>query len=340
MFRHKIGQNLDDAHLLYKIRWAQQMQDLLGGHPDFAALLNPQTPAERERVRKLREDYHMDPAFIQELDKTYGPLDWRLPDAHAIYWAEMGVRKGTQEDKDLVRRFAYSIMQQACRRGGSLPSWVTNVTEENFILWPNLDLVPKVNASYERTMLEKTDKKVVQNAQKNFLEEAVVLLYEYNRTREALQWFNYLKANFTNAITGADANLTVEEYAFKQIQAEVGDLDHDKLTSVIMGLISQQYLCLLGDDAEDAARAGNFSRMAEAVWQSYMSRLPGGPQDPNAKRIALPPMGQLRTYELEQMEGWLSPQHANYLRLKLGLGPRAPAGPPPGQPSAGGAERS
>ncbi|MGA2540136.1 MAG: hypothetical protein ABSG78_01100 [Verrucomicrobiota bacterium] len=337
IFRHKIGQNLDDAHRLYKIRWAQQMQDLLGGHPDFAALLHPQTPAERERVRKLREDYHMDPAFIEHIDQTYGPLDWRLPDAHAIYWAEMGVRNGTQEDRDLVRRFAYAIMQQACRRGGALPSWITNVTEENFILWPNLDLVSKVNASYEQTKLERTDKKIVQNAQKNFLKEAVVLLYEYNRTREASEWFNYLKANFTNAITGDDTNLTVEEYAFKQIQSEIGELDQPKVTSVILGLISQEYLCLIG---EDETRAENFRRLAEAIWHSYMSRLPGGPQDPNAQRIALDPLLQLRRYELEQMEGYLSPQNANYLRAKLGFGPRAPAAPPPGQPPASGRERA
>ncbi len=337
IFRHKIGQNLDDAHMLYKIRWAQQMQDILGGHPDFAALLHPQTPAERERARKLREDYQMDPEFIQHIDQTYGPLDWRLPDAHAIYWAEMGVRKGTQEDRDLVRRFAYSIMQQACRRGGALPPWVTNVTEENFILWPDLDLVPKVNASYERTLLDKTDKKVVQNAQKNFLKEAVVLLYEYNRDREALHWFNCLKQNFTNAITGDETNLTVEEYAFKQIQSEIGELDQPKMTGVILGLISQEYLCLIGDDAD---RAENFSHLAEAIWRSYMSRLPGGLNDPNGKRIALEPMSKLRRDELEQMEHYLSPQNANYLRAKLGLGPRTPAAPPPGRAPASGGERA
>ncbi|HXR08686.1 MAG TPA: hypothetical protein VN765_15220 [Candidatus Acidoferrum sp.] len=343
IFRHKIGQNLDDAHRYYKIQWARQMQDVLGGHPDFPALLNPKTPEERERVKKLREVYFMDPAFIQHIDKTYGPLDWRLPDAHAIYWAEMGVRDGTQQDKDLVRRFAYAIMQQVCRRGGALPSWVTNVTDENFILWPDLDLVPKVNASYERTAQELPNlKTIVQNAQKNFLKEAVVLLYEYNRDREASEWFNYLKANFTNALIGSETNLTVEEYAFNQIQSEIGELDHDKVTDVILGLLSQQYLCLIG---EDEGRAANFSRLAQAIWQNYMNRLPGGIQDPNGKRIALEPMAQLRRYELEQMEGYLSPQHANYLRLKLQLPPRTPAAPPtqtppPNASPPAGAERT
>jgi hypothetical protein len=333
-FRHKIGQNLDDAHLLYKLRWAQLMQDVLGGHPDFAALLHPQTPAERERARTLREVYQMDPAFIQEIDNTYGPLDWRLPDAHAIYWAELGVRNGTQQDKNLIRRQAYAIMQQACKRGGALPSWVTNVTEQNFILWPNLDLVPKVNAAYERTMLEVPEQKsVVQTAQKNFLKTAVVLLYEYNRNRDATYWFNYMKANFTNALIGEETNMTVQAYAFKQIQDEILELDPDKATSFILGELAQEYLCLIADQDD---RAENFKHTAEVVWQAYYNKLPRNTAA-NAERIALRSMDNLKLDELEQMENQVSPQAAQYLRRKLGLGPREPAAPPPNPaPPAGG----
>jgi hypothetical protein len=329
-FRHKIGQNLDDAHMLYKLHWAQQMQDVLGGHPDFAALLNPQTAAERDRVAILRDKYHMDPAIIQEIDQTYGPLDWRLPDAHAIYWAQMGVRNGTQEDKDLIRRYSYAVMRQVCQRGGALPSWVTNVTTNNFILWPNLDLVPKAVASFEAILPEMTNKAPVLTAEKNFLRETVVLLYEYNRSREAAYWFNYLKANFTNALIGDDTNLTVEAYAFKQIESEVLELDPNKATSLILGLTAQEYLCLISDDDE---RAENFRRVAEVVWKSYQSRLPSGTNGP---RIALRPMAQLRADELDDMESRLTPLAAAILRGKLGLGPRAPAAPPPSPPAPAG----
>jgi hypothetical protein len=318
-FRHKIGQNLDDAHLLYKLRWAQQMQDILGGHPDFPALINPRTPEERERARILTNDYHMDPAFIQELDKRYGPLDWRLPDAHAIYWAEMGVRNGTQQDKDLIRRFAYAIMQQACKRGGALPPWVKKVTPDNFILWPNLDLVPTVNAAYERTKVDDPDKKwLILTAQKNFLKDAVVLLYEYNRTRDANHWFNYLKTNFTNALTSAEASLSAEDYAKGEIQRDIGETDPNKATMLILGLISQEYLSLIADQDDDAA---NFKNLAQGVWQYYQSKLPSGQ---NGERIALEPFDKLARFQLEQMP--VSPQALAILRAKLGASP--PASPP------------
>jgi hypothetical protein len=272
----------------------------------------------------------MDPAYVQEIDQTFGPLDWRLPDAHAIYWSELGVRNGTQADKDIIRRNAYAVMQQACLRGGALPSWVTNVTEENFILWPNLDLVSNVNAAYERTILEMPDKKaLVQTGQKNFIKSAVVVLFEYNRTAEAARWFNFLRNNFTNALIGDETNMTVEAYAFKQIQSEILELDPNKAGSFILGEIAQEYLCLIADDDD---RAENFRRTAETVWQAYQNKLPRSPQA-NPQRIALPDMAKLRSYELDQLESQLAPQAAAYLRNKLGLPPRAPAAPPP-NPSA------
>ena len=38
----------------------------------------------------------MDPEFMKEVDKEYGPLEWRLPEAHAIYWAALGLKKAEE----------------------------------------------------------------------------------------------------------------------------------------------------------------------------------------------------------------------------------------------------
>jgi hypothetical protein len=44
------------------------------------------------RARKLGE-MSMSPAYMLELMESYGPLDWRSPFPHAIYWATMGLRE-------------------------------------------------------------------------------------------------------------------------------------------------------------------------------------------------------------------------------------------------------
>ena len=316
IIRHKIGQNLDDAHMTYKLHWAQMFQDVLGGRPDFPALLNPQTPEQRQRVQKLRDEFHMDPAFVQEIDQKFGPLDWRLPDAHAIYWAEMGVRNGTKGDKDLIERFAYSLMRSACQQGGTLPPWITNVTAENFMLWPNLALVTNSVASFDRVADDfPEDKKyIVRNAEKNFIKEEVVILYEYNRIAEASHWFNYMRDTISNSVP---AGLTMDEFAFSTIQSEINELDPIKAKAFICGEITQEYLCLLsGGSEEDAA---NFRNVAARYWQSYQRRLPEGD---NGKRIALRPLQEIRDEQLGLMETWLSPQAGALLRNLLGYPPK------------------
>src|SRR5881397_2991480 len=53
-FQHKMGQNMDDAHLLYKFEWAKEMTRALGsGRPNYEELLHPQTDEARQRVRLL-----------------------------------------------------------------------------------------------------------------------------------------------------------------------------------------------------------------------------------------------------------------------------------------------
>ena len=106
--------------MLYKLRWAQEMQGVLGGRPDFKELLDPTTPEWKERVRKLREVYKMDPKIVQQVDEEYGPFDWRLPDAHAVYWAELGRIHGRPEEQETLRRSIYQSLQAMGIRGGAL----------------------------------------------------------------------------------------------------------------------------------------------------------------------------------------------------------------------------
>src|SRR5687767_972493 len=54
-FQHKMGQGLDDAHLVYKYNWAVAMTNLFGGaKPNYEELLNPSTPDAKRRAEELR----------------------------------------------------------------------------------------------------------------------------------------------------------------------------------------------------------------------------------------------------------------------------------------------
>jgi hypothetical protein len=84
LFQHKLGGDMDSAHLYYKLSWAREMEYLFGRpHPDFS-LLAPET------ITEMADRYRLKPGPALQVDRLFGPFDWRLPQAHAIYWAWQG----------------------------------------------------------------------------------------------------------------------------------------------------------------------------------------------------------------------------------------------------------
>jgi hypothetical protein len=338
IFQHKMGQNLDDAHMTYKLRWAQEMQHVLGGRPNIEALEHPNTPEEKERARVLREVYKMDPVIIQKVDEEYGPFDWRLPDAHAVYWAELYRQKNNDtnslwpranafetngSDSDMVRRNIFQSLRMVCFRGGALAPSVTNVTAQNFMLWPNLDLVPKISAAYDKMISEQPNSNF-QNAHKNFLKEAIPLLYVNGRTTEAARWFDYLKRNFTNAFVGKEANISLQDFVVMTVNEDDKETDQNRVEDNIAGFFTMEFRCLLSDEDDVAV---NYDNLAKKVWNHYQEKIGTISND----RLKLHPLTEIRQRVLDGLlnpDPQISPLNTysqNYLRTKLGLKKPNPA---------------
>ena len=112
MYQNKIGSPLDRAHLLYKFSLAAQMAPLLEPNGTVAENL---TAAAIADFRALR----LDPAFMRELQKRFGPLDWRMPETHALYWSMAGLACAvTDNDALSLRREAYLSLFNACLQNG------------------------------------------------------------------------------------------------------------------------------------------------------------------------------------------------------------------------------
>jgi hypothetical protein len=312
-FQHKMGANLDDAHEFYKTAWATEMQNLFGGKPNYVELLNPQTPEQKERVKLLREKYKMDPQTMKEVDELYGPLEWRLPDAHAIYWAEVGRRKAKKEDQQTLRRSIYQTMQQAFVRGGLNQNKATGA----FMLGPNLDIMAKVNHTYE-TMMEEdlTQKEHMKTGHKNFLFNAVYFLFVANRQKEAAYWYDYLAKHYPEAIIDKKTGkkMPLDEFAIVQAMGEVTETDVNKTTSLILGYLRYAYDALAQDEDDLSA---NYERMAQAIWNRYEREIGSA-----KNRVGLKPMSEMKRVVREEMldpESGFPPELAARLRTKLGI---------------------
>jgi hypothetical protein len=283
-FQFKMGANLDDASMYYKQEWLYQMMRVFGKDraPDLDELINPQTDDARRRAELLKNEFKMDPVFMKEVDQRVGPLEWRLPEAHAIYWAAKGLQKaeenpGKVNPDDLIqlRRVIYQSMQLSFLRG----RLETNrFSEGAFEFGPNLDIVEKTSNAYTQAMIEDVkNRDHIATAYRNFLRQAIYALYLHDRITEATKWFNVLRETFPdkpiidNVPDSLPGNLTLDEYAVACVEEDVNETNRDKVKSSIEGLLKKSYISLiLGRDD----RSAGYRALANKVWQVYESKVP------------------------------------------------------------------
>jgi hypothetical protein len=335
-FQHKMGANLDDANMYYKEQWKKDMEAVFGGpRPDFEALIHPRTPDEINRARLLRDKYKMDPRFMEKVDEEYGPLEWRLPEAHAIYWAAQGLERAKEnpskvsptDDLIVLRRVIYQCMQLSWQRGRI----VNNPYVEGLEFGPNLAMIPKVNDTYLKMYDEETDpnqKNGILKAHRNFLRQAIYSLYVYNRIADAAKWFKYLGEKYPNNIiidgdpNSYPRNVSLDQYVVACVQEDINDTSKDRAQAVLEGLLLTSYTSLVLDQDD---RSEGLKLLAEKAWKNYQSKIP----EARMSAVGLPPFTDIdrtvRDRLLSPTTG-LPPTARAILRTKLNLpAEKAPA---------------
>ncbi len=324
-FQHKIGHYLDDAHLYFKNAWATEMQQVLGGgRPNFDELINPKTDQARASATLLREKYKMDPAIMKAVDDQYGPLEWRFPETHAIYWASVGrtKAKGKKEDLITLRRVIYQSMQMAFYRGRLVKSHFDN----SYTFDANLDIVDKTNAAYEEMMAEDPEMRDhIGRAHKNFLLDAVYFLYTSNRMREAGKWLTVVKQKYPNDYP---PGMSLDDYAVKRVTEDAGETDMNRTTGNISGLLLQSFVNLATDEDD---KATVLALLARRIWERYQGKISNSVSE---KRVGLQPFEAMRQEILSRVldpEKGFKPELAAVVRTKLGLPAPSVTNAPPAQ---------
>jgi hypothetical protein len=321
-FQHKMGANLDEAHMFYKAEWANAMGELLGGgRPHFEELLNPTTDEAKQRVEVLRKKYKMDPAMIKKVDDRYGPIDWRLPETHAIYWAAVGLEKSKKKDLITLRRVIYQSMQMAAFRGR-----IIGIEPNGMIRFgPNLAIVPQANASYEKMIEDDEEMRhAIVRAHKNFLREIIYLLYSYDRNADARHWFEEMRRKYPDTVPPGQ---TMEEFALERLTENARDANQDRMKIMIEGYIRRYYIDLVNDLDDEADRS---ERVAGYYLAYYMNKIRG-----QERRLGLVPINETKKDVLNRLlepQTGLPPELRARLRTKLRMPAEAPPAPPSEKP--------
>ena len=269
----------------------------------------------------------MDPAFMKAVDDKHGPLEWRLPEAHAIYWASLGLRaaadnptKVKAEELIQLRRVVYQSMQLSLQRG----RLIADGYAKRFDFGPNLEIVQKVSDVYEQAMIDEPGmKNNIETAHRNLLGNAVYFLYEHDRIPEALKWYKYLgekypsKTLLSNVPDSFPGNTSLEEFAVGRIVEDVSETSRDRVKAAMEGQLARSYKQLILGDKK---RSAGLRHLAQMLRQAYMKNIAGGA---NEKRIGLPSVEEVEQQVLGRLldpkENYWPPEMRAALRSALGM---------------------
>lgn len=175
--------------------------------PSLAEAWPPYIAFQRRRV--LIESYNMEPERMVRFVEKYGPIDWRHPCAHGLYWSARGVEQGlirvtdeNRNDFDFINtdRIVMQSLQELYRSGEIYFDYLGWEAGEYvyYLAMPNPHFVEPYHQLVtsgellERNPYEATKKRpyrIIAAGYENFLKDAVRFFYRRGQIDEAEKWY-------------------------------------------------------------------------------------------------------------------------------------------------------
>ena len=259
------------------------------------------------RHRWLLYHYRLDPATIDVITQAFGPLDWRLPEAHAIYWAFRGLREWSKsEDQFKALQCDRMIFQSlnAAFQGGQLVVYNVNDTLE-LEMRPNLYVADACRQYYTDAM-DKYGDQTIHGAFENFMVDAVVNFYKYGSRGKAKEYYDDGKKRFAYRFRNSD----LDSFSLKELEEDIAMMSYNQGQSTVQGyLIYACYALALANQEDTVA----YERTAQAVYAKYQSDIGDGTK----KRRGLPPYVQMKRNAVQYCYQNFPPELVSALRAAL-----------------------
>ena len=297
------------------------------------------------KAYKLRKVWKLDPELMRKVNHLYGPvewgdpnthlpMDWRLADTHAIYWAEKGLEIAAQDtrrdltaDETNTDRIVFHSLQNLFRTGKLKilkseaplvnidPSDTTSQSPSAnpglmVFLRPDLRYFNPYN-DYMLKMLKKYDTdsersayESMQDGHRNNLKDAVFLFYQSGHRQEAEEIYDYMRKLYPLP----EFNVSLQQYARNRLFEELQTLGITSATKQITAILKDAwYYYAIGDDDAVAGR----EKDARDIYDYYQSQQEGPRTDlPDFSELKLSSMQDFRTDTL----------FSEYIRVNMFLG--------------------
>ncbi len=288
-YQDKMGSSLDDQHYFYKETLANTMVRLTGPRPDYEIILSPKTEEQKKAIKFLRENLKLEPEIMMEVDKEYGPLDWRLPETHAIYWATTGIKRCPDKDLLPLRRVIFQSLQLAFQRGNI----IENTADQRLDYTPNLQIANKVDETMIKMKAMEVERPwIIDNARYYFMQEAVYFYYLYMRHEEARVWYKKLLETFPDNI---DPSLSLEKFVVNHVTKKAEKGTNSKVRAVVDGMLTTSYYRLAMGETDGSV---GHALLAAKVHKRYNDEIRATKSE---HRLLLPSFEELKKKALERV---------------------------------------
>jgi hypothetical protein len=139
---------------------------------------------------------------MRRLQQQYGPLNWHLPETHAIYWAMQGLPYATRSQKLQLRRIIFQSLAAAFFRADA-------AGEQSK---PRFDLLPHTLDAYQTAVQEFPENHSVKQAYEAFLQGAILACDTFNRPEQAQHLFELLQVLDPDTYANTTLNIFVAQH--------------------------------------------------------------------------------------------------------------------------------
>ncbi len=191
ILQHKIGGDSDRLHAYYKEQWSKLVAPWVGanGRADYNRIL-----ADKVLRERIRDELGLDVERMQVVDAVYGPLDWRVPQSHAVYWAYRGLEVAGPDGFLSCSRMIYQCMAELFLWGKM--SWNSR---GELVMEADKRLLPRVFHAYEDALNRYEDVNL-DDAYINFLIGATLVMADQGEARWSRRAYKRLHDRFPTAI--------------------------------------------------------------------------------------------------------------------------------------------
>ncbi len=225
----------------------------------------------------LLETLKMDAREIVKLNGKYGRIDWRFPEAQAIYWASMGsARRPDGHDVQCDKVIGQGLINLF--KSGKLLI-MDEKDLRTIVCVPNLDII---DAVYDELLKEEAgyDLATLTSKRQYFLSSAVSILYRHGRKAKANEYYKMLQKELPREFP-----YDLETYVRKAWTAQAQNINAKEAQEMLSALITEGLLYLVNGDDETAVA---YERMARFFYAKYQGTRG------NMERLALPPYNTMK----------------------------------------------